>query len=279
MPRCIKLILEYDGTDFNGWQLQSGREPGEGAVHTARSVQGAVESALQRVTRAPVRIAGASRTDAGVHARGQVASFLLPDETLIATADLCQALNSNMEKDVVALKAEEMNVDFHAQRDAYGKVYTYSLVSRRERPAILRRTDWHVRFPLDLEAMRTAAKALVGVHDFTSFATRLKETQAKRAEEGKNALETVREIRGITLNPDSNYPGRIVMRIEGSGFLYQMVRTIAGSLIDVGRGFRPPEWMAEALASRDRRKAGPTAPPHGLCLETVQYSPLLPTTN
>jgi tRNA pseudouridine38-40 synthase len=272
MPRRIKLLLEYDGTDFNGWQLQSGREPGDGAVHTARSVQGAVESALEKVTRSPIRIAGASRTDAGVHARGQVASFLLPDEALIATGDLCQALNSNMDKDVVALKAEEMNMHFHAQRDALGKVYTYALVSRRERPAILRRTDWHVRFALDLDAMRLAARTLIGVHDFTSFATRLKETQAQRAEEGKNALETVREIRDISLTRDPDYPGRIIMSIEGSGFLYQMVRTIAGSLVDVGRGFRPPEWMAEVLSARDRRKAGPTAPPHGLCLEVVKYA-------
>lgn len=271
MPRRIKLLLEYDGTDFNGWQLQSGREPGEGAVHTARSVQGAVEHALQRIARAPVRIAGASRTDAGVHARGQVASFLLPDEALIPTDELCQALNSNMDKDVVALKADEMPQEFHAQRDARGKMYSYTLFSRRERPSIQRRTDWHVRYPLEIEAMRAAAQALIGVHDFTSFATRLKETQARRAEEGKIALETVREIRSITLDPDPGCPGRIITRITGSGFLYQMVRTIMGSLVDVGRGFRKPEWMAEALAARDRRKAGPTAPPHGLCLETVYY--------
>lgn len=273
-PRRIKLLLEYDGTDFNGWQLQSGREPGEGAVHTARSVQGVVETALKKVAGIPVRIAGASRTDAGVHARGQVASFLLDPSVVIATADLCQALNSNMDKDVVALKAEEMNLDFHAQRDASGKIYTYSMVSRRERPAILRRTDWHVRFPLEIEKMREAAKALIGVHDFTSFATRLKETQAKRVEEGKVELETVREIRDIVMKSDPTYPGRLVMQIEGSGFLYQMVRTIAGSLVDVGRGFRSPEWMAEVLTARDRRRAGPTAPPHGLCLELVKYDTL-----
>ena len=269
--RRIKLLLEYDGTDFNGWQLQSGREPGEGAKHPARSVQGAVEWALQRVAGVPVRIAGASRTDAGVHARGQVASFLLEPTVAIATADLCQALNSNMDKDVVALKAEEMPLNFHAQRDSSGKIYTYSMVSRRERPALQRRTDWHVRFPLDIEKMRAAAKTLVGVHDFTSFATRLKETQAQRVEEGKVELETVRKIRALAIHGDPTYPGRLVMQIEGSGFLYQMVRTIAGSLVDVGRGFRPPEWMADVLAARDRRKAGPTAPPHGLCLELVKY--------
>ncbi len=269
--RRIKLTLEYDGTDFNGWQLQSGREPGEGAKFTARSVQGAVETALARVAGMPVRIAGASRTDAGVHARGQVASFLLEPGVVIATADLCHALNSNLDKDVVALKAEEMPYDFHAQRDSSGKIYTYAMINRRERPSILRRTHWHVRFPLDIEKMRTAAQALIGVHDFTSFASRLTETQATRVKEGKVELETVREIRSIALETDNSYPGRLVMRIEGSGFLYQMVRTIMGSLVDVGRGFRAPAWMADVLAARDRRKAGPTAPPHGLCLEIVKY--------
>src|SRR5262249_30048725 len=129
----------------------------------------------------------------------------------------------------------------------------------------------HVRFALELEPMRKAAATLIGTHDFTSFATRLKETQALRAEEGKTALETVRTIRGIDIVEDADFPGRIVMRIEGSGFLYQMVRTIAGSLVDVGRGFRTSEWMPEVLAAKDRRAAGPTAPPHGLCLEQVLY--------
>ena len=119
--------------------------------------------------------------------------------------------------------------------------------------------------------MRKGAAALVGQHDFTSFATRLKETQAQRAEEGKVALETVRTISRLELERDPTVEGRIVMTIEGSGFLYQMVRTIAGSLVDVGRGFRPPEWISEALAARDRRQAGPTAPPHGLTLERVIY--------
>jgi tRNA pseudouridine38-40 synthase len=269
--RRIKLLLEYDGSDFNGWQLQSGREPGEGADQPVRTVQGVVESALKKATGADIRIAGASRTDAGVHARGQTASFLLPDELTIPTVEICQALNGNMNKDVTALSAEEMPLEFHAQRDATGKIYTYSMLSRRERPALLRRTHWHVRFALDLAAMRQAAAALVGTHDFTSFATRLKETQAIRADEGKVALETVRTIRSIDVVADPEYPGRIVLRIEGSGFLYQMVRTIAGSLVDVGRGFRPPQWMAEALAARDRRQAGPTAPAHGLCLECVKY--------
>lgn len=271
MPRRIKLTLEYDGTEFKGWQVQSGERAGEGGDAAARTVQGTVERALSKICLQPIRIAGASRTDAGVHARGQVASLLLPDDVLIPTADLCMALNSNMDKDVSAVSAEEVDLNFHAMRDASGKIYTYSLFSRRERSALLRRTHWHVRFAVDAEKMRGAASHLIGTHDFTSFATRLKETQEKRIEEGKSELETVREIRRIEILEDAHIAGRLVIEVEGSGFLYQMVRTIAGSLVDVGRGFRPPEWMAEALAAKDRRKAGPTAPAVGLCLEKVLY--------
>jgi tRNA pseudouridine38-40 synthase len=283
MPRRIKLIIEYDGTDFKGWQVQSAAEAGGGAGGAdasnqatqarpaVRTVQGVVEQALLRATGHSIRIAGASRTDAGVHARGQTASLLLPDEVSIPTGELCRALNGNMSKDVTAVAASEADINFHAQRDATGKIYSYSLLTRYERPALLRRSHWHVRFDLDLPAMRQAAKALIGRHDFTSFATRLKETQARRLEEGRRELETVRDIRRIEIEPDPNIPRAVIFRIEGSGFLYQMVRTISGSLVDVGRGFRSAEWLGQALAAKDRRAAGPTAPPHGLCLEQVLY--------
>ena len=269
--RRIKLTLEYDGTDFKGWQIQNGETAGMAVATAARTVQGEVERALKRVCGQFVRIAGASRTDAGVHARGQTASLLLPPDVTIPTAELCMALNGNMQKDVTALKAEDVDLNFHAQRDTKSKIYSYALVSRRERPALLRRTHWHVRFALNAERMRQAAPALVGRHDFTSFATKLADTQATRAEEGKRALETVREIYRIEILEDAQMLGRMVLWIEGSGFLYQMVRTIAGSLVDVGRGFRSPDWLAAALAARDRRRAGPTAPAHGLCLEQVLY--------
>jgi tRNA pseudouridine38-40 synthase len=279
MPRRIKLTLEYDGTDFKGWQVQSAAEAGGPIAENidaaepvgVRTVQGVVEQALFRATNHSIRIAGCSRTDAGVHARGQTASLLLPDAVELPTAELCRAINGNMEKDVTAVAAEEMDLNFHAQRDAVGKIYSYSMFMRYERPALLRRTHWHVRFNLDLDVMRRAAQALVGRHDFTSFASRLNDTQARRLEEGKNALETVREVRRIEFHTLPAMPRVVIMTIEGSGFLYQMVRTIAGSLVDVGRGFRSPEWLAEALAAKDRRAAGPTAPPHGLCLEQVLY--------
>ncbi|HEY3321558.1 MAG TPA: tRNA pseudouridine(38-40) synthase TruA [Planctomycetota bacterium] len=270
MPRRIKLTLEYDGTDFKGWQVQCGGPAGTG-TGGARTVQGVVERALLKVAGQPIRIAGASRTDTGVHALEQVASFLLPDEVLVPTGDLCMALNANMDKDVAARRAEDAALDFHAQRDSSGKIYAYSIVSGRCRAAFWRRTHWHAHYDLKIDPMRKAAEALIGRHNFTSFATKLAETQEQRAEEGKQALDTTKEIRRLELCEDPGYPGRVVMHIEGSGFLYQMVRTIAGSLVDVGRGFRPPEWMAEALAAHDRRRAGPTAPPHGLCLLRVLY--------
>ena len=271
MARRIKLTLEYDGTAFRGWQVQSSAPAGEADDSSARTVQGEVERALRIVAGQPIRIAGASRTDTGAHALGQVASFLLPDEVEVPTARLCVALNAKMARDVAARLAEEVPLSFHARRDALGKVYSYSIISGPCRPALWRRTHWHVRFAVQSGPMRLAAAALAGVHDFTSFATKLAETQAGRAEENKEPVETVREIRRLALHEDPDYPGRIVMRIEGSGFLYQMVRTIAGSLVDVGRGYRKPEWMAEALAAKDRRAAGPTAPARGLCLEKVLY--------
>lgn len=271
MARRIKLTLEYDGADFKGWQVQSGVPAGEVEPAAARTVQGVVERALRTVAGQSIRIAGASRTDAGVHALGQVASFLLPDEVPLSPSQLCLALNSNLDRDVSVRQAEEAPLDFHARHDAKGKVYSYSLISGPCRSAVWRRTHWQVRFALQIELMRRAAAALLGVHDFTSFATRLAETQETRAEGGEAPVETVREIRRLELLADPDYPARMVMRIEGSGFLYLMVRTIAGSLVEVGRGYRPPEWMAAALAAKDRRAAGPTAPAHGLCLERVLY--------
>lgn len=258
--RRIKLTIEYDGTDFKGWQVQN---------ESTRTVQGAIEKALLKVCGQPVRIAGAGRTDAGVHARGQVASFALPEEVRMPVADLCGALNGNCPDDVSVLRAEEVPDEFHAQRSATGKIYSYSLLNRREPSALLRRTHWHLRYLQDVPKLRTAAAFLVGTHDFTSFATKLAETQAQRAEDGKRELETVRTIHRIEWIQGNS--GALKMEIEGTGFLYQMVRTIVGTLLEVGRGAKPPEWVAQALAAKDRRAAGPTAPALGLCLERVFY--------
>lgn len=268
MPRRIHLIIEYDGTDFHGWQLQ---DPGEGG---ARTVQGVLEETLSRVAGTDVRVAGASRTDAGVHAVGQSVTFDLPDACPIPTERLAEALNAWLPVDVFVRSAIERSGEFHAQTSSRGKVYRYLLADQRRRAPMLRRSHWLVRYPLDVDAMREAASVLIGTHDFAAFVTELNTIQVKRAEAQKEALSTVRQITGVNVSTRrlQEYGVReIEIRIEGVSFLYKMVRTIVGSLVEVGRGRFDPTWLADVLAAGDRRRAGPTAPSHGLCLMAVQY--------
>jgi tRNA pseudouridine38-40 synthase len=268
MPRRIQLIVEYDGTEFHGWQLQSPGEVG------SRTVQGVIEETLSRIAGSAVRIAGASRTDAGVHAIGQSATFDLADDCSVPTERLADALNAWLPPDVFVRQAIERPADFHAQGSSCGKVYRYLLVDTRRRAPLLRRTHWLVRYPLDVDAMREAAGALVGAHDFSAFVTELHTIQARRAEDEKEALSTVRHITGVNVTErylDEFGVREIAVRVEGVSFLYKMVRTIVGSLVEVGRGRFSPEWLGEVLASKDRRRAGPTAPPQGLTLMDVVY--------
>lgn len=277
MPRRIKLTLEYDGTDFYGWQVQDRAAPDAAteAAPAVRTVQGEVERALQRLTGKFVRIAGAGRTDEGVHARGQVATFDLPDEVAMPDEQLVTGLNAHMPVDVSAVQALTMGPDFHAMASAKGKLYRYRIFNRAGRGALYQRFHWHVRFKLDAERMAAAARAFVGTHDYTAFATTLADIQARRVEDGKNELPTVREIFKVDVAAQGSYdaPGgaEIIVDVEGSGFLYKMVRTMVGSLVEVGRGRYEPGWIAQVLASRDRRQAGPTAPAKGLSLERVDF--------
>jgi tRNA pseudouridine38-40 synthase len=274
MTRRIRLTIEYDGTDFHGWQSQ--RDEAADGPAGSRTVQGRLELALRKLTRQPIRVVGASRTDSGVHALGQVAhfdrpaGFDLPDERIAA------ALNANLPDDVAVVAAGTAPPDFHAQHSATGKIYRYALFSRRTRSATRTRTHWQVPHPLRLERMREAGRRLVGKHDLSAFATELNAVQEKRQSEGKPRLETVRELRrvDVTSPPDPGSEGHgseIFIEVEGAGFLYKMVRTIVGSLVEVGRGARDPEWISAVLASRDRSEAGPTAPAKGLCLVRVLY--------
>lgn len=268
MPRRIQLVIEYDGTEFHGWQLQAPGEVG------SRTVQGEIEGTLSRIVGSAVRIAGASRTDAGVHAIGQSATFDLADDCSVPTERLPDALNAWLPPDVFVRQAFERPADFHAQGSSCGKVYRYLLVDTRRRAPLLRRTHWLVRYPLDVDAMREAAGALIGEHDFAAFVTELNTIQAQRAEDDKEALSTVRHITGVNVTErylDEFGVREIAVRIEGVSFLYKMVRTIVGSLVEVGRGRFPPAWLGEVLASKDRRRAGPTAPPQGLTLMEVVY--------
>jgi tRNA pseudouridine38-40 synthase len=248
--RTIKLTLAYDGTDFVGWQRQE----------TGRTVQAALEDALEKITGVRPSTLASGRTDAGVHALGQVASFRtdshLPPEVLQ------RALNAELPRTVAILDAAEVHAGFHATHDALRKRYRYMLHDGPVRDVFSLRYAWHFGYGrLDVEAMQRAAAALVGTHDFSSFET----TGAPR----KTSVRTVYELcieRGRGEGTDF-----VTLEIEANGFLYNMVRTIVGTLVDVGRGVRPETWPGEVLAARDRRRAGRTAPPQGLFLVSVQY--------
>jgi tRNA pseudouridine38-40 synthase len=244
MPR-VRLTLEYDGTDFVGWQ----RQP------NGRSVQEVLEVALNELLGAPVTAAAAGRTDAGVHALGQVVAFDAP-RSLPAQAYV-RGLSSLLPQDVAVVGAEEVADEFDPRRWATGKQYRYLISQRPGRAPLLRRTHWELFTPLDVGAMQVSAPALLGTHDFSSF---------RAADcEAPHARRTLREIELLPV-------GDILrIEVEGTAFLKHMVRNIVGSLVEIGRGRRSPDWLVEVLEARDRTVAGPTAPAHGLTLVAVTY--------
>jgi tRNA pseudouridine38-40 synthase len=243
--RTLKLTIQYDGTDYVGWQ----RQP------NGVSIQELVERAIEPIEGRAVTIVGAGRTDAGVHALGQVASVQL--QSAIDAATLTRALNATLPEDVRVASAEEAAPDFNARFSAIGKVYAYRIWRGAFLPPFERRYVWHVPPPLDVERMREAARPLTGRHDFSAF----------RAA-GSDAATSERTIRDLRLDAEGE---RITLTIGGDGFLRYMVRAITGTLVDVGQGRRSVESVAAALASRDRAQAGPTAPAKGLVLLKVEY--------
>jgi tRNA pseudouridine38-40 synthase len=244
----FKLTLEYDGGAFAGWQSQRARE---------RTVQGELLRALEEIAAGPVRLVGAGRTDAGVHAEGQVASAVL--ETRLDAGTLRRALNAKLPADLAVLEAERMSERFDARRDATAKRYRYQIWNG-EVPSPLRAARaWHVRERLDVDRLRASAEPLLGRHDFASF----------RAA-GSAVKTSVRTLRRIDVGGASG--GEIRLGFEGDGFLRHMVRNLVGTLVEVGVGRRDPAWVAEVLAARDRTAAGRTAPPSGLVLEWVRYA-------
>lgn len=253
-----KITISYKGTDFCGWQRQ---EPG------VPSVQQVIEDAVfafcgQRVT---LHVAG--RTDAGVHARGQVAHLdLAPGKTFLEGAVLVRALNALLRPAPVAvLAAQGVDRQFHARFGAINKLYSYTLVQRAAPPVLERDSVLHVRKPMDIDAMRAGAAFLIGAHDFTTF--RASGCQAR------SPLRTLDRL-DIRAAPYDDQGGeRIVFFVEARSFLHHQVRNMVGSLLLVGEGAWRPEAIADALAARDRRCGGPTAPAHGLCLERVDYPP------
>jgi tRNA pseudouridine38-40 synthase len=244
---AFRLVLEYDGTDFAGWQVQAG---------DLRTVQGCLEAAVAQVTGQTARVTGSGRTDAGVHARGQVANVSL--ETRFDAAGLLRALNGVLPRDLAVVDAAVVPAGFDARRDARSKLYVYSIWNAAHASPLRSRTHCWVPQELDLAAMSESARACTGRHDFTSFQTA-----------GSDVQTTVRTVSRLTVSGESR--GDIAIEVEGDGFLRHMVRNLAGTLIEVGRGRRSPDSMAAILAARDRRRAGPTAPARGLTLIRVCY--------
>lgn len=244
--RTLKITVAYDGTDLAGWQAQPGRRTG----------QGVLEAAWRAITGEAVRLTASGRTDAGVHAEGQVVG--LATASAIPEQKLRAALNARLPEDLVVRAVEPAPAGFHATHDAFRKTYRYQIHNSRVRPLFDRRFVWHVPTgELDANAMGRGAAMLVGRHDFACF---------ESAGSGRAT-----SVRTVTACGVTRYRERISISVSGDGFLYNMVRAIAGTLVEVGRGARRPGWVAEVLASRDRKRAGPTAPASGLVLERVEY--------
>jgi len=243
----LKMVLEYDGTAYHGWQRQADRA----------TIQQVIEEKIMVMTRERVILIGSGRTDAGVHARCQVANFRTG--TRIPEGDFLRGLNSLLPRDIVVKDITEVPEDFHAQYSARSKTYEYTLFNGPTRQALYRNYAWFVFGPLDLTAMKDAAEMLTGVHDFSSFCAA-----------GHESKRYIRNIYGCGF--DTKGKGLIRFSIEADGFLKYMVRNIVGTLVEVGKGKRSPVDIPAILEARDRRKAGVTAPPQGLCLVDVRYS-------
>jgi len=255
MERNILLTIEYDGTDFHGWQ----RQPG------LRTVQGTIEDALSRVCGMPLTIDGVSRTDAGVHALGQRATF--GGDFGIPTERIPLAVNNLLseparESDIRIVSAADVQLGFHARFDSKGKKYRYVIRNEKDMPVFLRNYRYQVKEELDIGTMKQAAVYIEGTHDFACF----------QAAGGNPGETTVRTVHGLVLAEADGSDGRdIIMEISGDGFLYNMVRIITGTLVDVGTGKLKPQEMTAILDGGDRRRAGHTAPPQGLYLVEVYY--------
>ena len=243
--RHIRLVVEYDGTGLHGWQRQL----------NGTSVQQHLEEALAIILTHEVKVVGASRTDAGVHARGQVALF--HTERTVPLHGIRRGTNSKLPPQIAIREATEVDEHFHPRFSARGKHYRYTMLTRPDRSPLLRDRSWHVGEPLDLERMRAGAAHLIGEHDFAAFRSA-----------HCSANTTVRNIRQIDI---AATPDLVTIDLHGNAFLRNMVRIIAGTLAEVGAGERPPGQVAEILASLDRTRGGITAPPQGLELMAVQY--------
>ncbi len=250
--RNLRLLLAYDGTYFHGWQ----RQP------RLNTVQGCVETAIARVIGEPVKLYGSGRTDAGVHALGQVANFTTSCH--IPGTNLQKALNDILPPDIRVRAVAEAAPDFHARYSVQAKTYRYRILQADVCPPFIWRYVWHYPHPLDRRLMAEAAMAFLGERDFTSFAA------AGVPEEDDAEPSMVRSISSSRILWRER-SSTLVYEVRGSGFLHHMVRNIVGTLVEVGRRHFTPADVPQMLRARDRRRAGPTAPPQGLCLIRVEY--------
>jgi tRNA pseudouridine38-40 synthase len=244
--RNIKLVIEYDGAQYYGWQRQNGH----------RSIQQTLEEKIKLITQEEVSVIGSGRTDTGVHAINQVAHFKMASE--LSDANLLHALNCVLPNDIVIKKLEEVDPSFHARFDVKSKKYTYQIWNGQSSTAIKRNYCWYIRKELDLDEIRRAAQYLVGTHDFSAFCGA-----------GSKVKDYIRTIRDVLIERDDQ--GMVIITVSADGFLRHMVRNIVGTLIDVGKGKTSPEEFNKILDSRDRKQAGMTAPAHGLFLAEVNY--------
>ena len=241
----IKLTIAYDGTNYCGWQIQP----------NGITIEEVLNKALCKLTGENIQVIGASRTDSGVHAMGNVAVF--DTETTIPAEKIAMALNQRLPEDIVIVESEEVASDFHPRYCDCSKTYEYHIINTRIPNPTKRLTNYFVSYVLDLDKMRQAASYLVGEHDFVSFCNVRTDVE-----------NTVRTITDLEILSEGN---EIMIRITGNGFLYNMVRIIVGTLIRVGRGFYEPEQVKEILEAKDRKAAGVTAPANGLMLMEIKY--------
>jgi tRNA pseudouridine38-40 synthase len=243
--RNIKLTIEYDGKDFNGWQKQPNK----------LNIQGEIERAIYNITKEEVDLIGSGRTDAGVHALGQVANFKTNSEISIEKLPL--AINSQLKNSIVIKEAEEVDERFHSRYNAKHKTYRYIINNSKCGTAIYRNLEYSYPFKLDAEKMKQASKYFEGEHDFKAFKS-----------SGTSSKNSVRTIYKAIVKQEGE---KIIIELTGNGFLYNMVRIISGTLLDVGLGKIRPEEIPEIIESKDRQRAGKTLPAHGLYLVEVKY--------
>lgn len=241
----VKLTIAYDGTNYCGWQLQP----------NGITVEEVINRELSRLLQEDIKVIGASRTDSGVHALGNVAVF--DTEARIPPEKISFALNRSLPKDIVVQTSEEVADDFHPRFCDSTKTYEYRIWNASFVQPVNRLYTYHVHEDLDIEAMRQAAKHLIGTHDFASFCSA-----------GAQVQTTVRTVTSVEVAKEAEL---VTIRVTGAGFLYNMVRIIVGTLLQVGMGAKPPTWVREVLEAKNRAAAGPTAPAHGLTLVKIRY--------